>query len=45
MNQKQVLLNHLHTEEFFTTAGTSLTYIRNRSGPKMDPWGTLHVTF
>ena len=29
---------------FGTRAGKSLTYSRNRSGPSMDPWGTLDTT-
>ena len=27
------------------TFGRSLTYTRNRSGPKIDPWGTPQVTY
>ena len=25
--------------------GTSLTYTRNRSGPRINPWGTAQVTY
>ena len=25
--------------------GSSLTYTRNRSGPRIDPWGTPQVTY
>ena len=25
--------------------GRSLTYTRNRSGPRIDPWGTPQVTY
>jgi hypothetical protein len=29
----------------FMVLGKSLTYIRNNSGPKTDPWGTLIATY
>jgi hypothetical protein len=38
-------LNNIGTVLLLTVLGRSLTYIRNSSGPKTDPWGTLSVIF
>jgi hypothetical protein len=37
--------NNIGTVLSLTVLDKSLTYIRNSSGPKTDPWGRLYVIF